>query len=148
MTGKGRPSQLPRITDLAARVRAGENLRVIAAELGVPYRLLAERLRNAGFALTGELFADQQRSDLKTYLSSALLRWREPWMDDAECARVDPDAWFPEKGESPKPAKKICATCPVIQECREYALRNRERNGIWGGTSDADRRKLLKKRAA
>lgn len=74
--------------------------------------------------------------------------WHEPWMVDAACAYVDPELWFPDVGGSPKDARKICATCPVATQCREYAVLNRERFGIWGNTSEADRRKLFKKAAA
>lgn len=76
--------------------------------------------------------------------------WLEPWMADAACSRVDPALWFPDKGDgrSGKHAKAICATCPVVDSCREYALLNNETFGIWGATSERDRRKLRKQVAA
>ncbi|WP_231921931.1 WhiB family transcriptional regulator [Rhodococcus rhodochrous] len=37
-------------------------------------------------------------------------------------------------------AKQICTSCPVRIPCRDYALETRERHGIWGGTSESDRR--------
>ncbi|GIU92587.1 MAG: hypothetical protein KatS3mg011_1493 [Acidimicrobiia bacterium] len=40
-------------------------------------------------------------------------------------------------------AKAICNVCPVLVECREYALAIREPFGIWGGLTEADRRELL-----
>jgi len=40
-------------------------------------------------------------------------------------------------------AKAICARCPVLTECRDYALQIREPHGIWGGLSELDRRALL-----
>lgn len=43
------------------------------------------------------------------------------WHEEAPCAYVDPDLWFPEKGESPKEAKKICRRCRVRAECLDYA---------------------------
>lgn len=67
---------------------------------------------------------------------------REEWMDDALCAQTDPEAFFPEKGGSTKPAKNICAGCTVAAECLTYALDHNERFGIWGGVSERDRRKL------
>lgn len=66
----------------------------------------------------------------------------EPWMDDALCAQTDPEAFFPEHGGTTKPAKAICARCDVAQECLEYALRTGQTEGIWGGVSARDRRKL------
>jgi len=64
------------------------------------------------------------------------------WQDDALCAQTDPEAFFPEKGGSTREAKRVCAKCDVRQECLEYALSHDERFGIWGGTSERDRRRL------
>lgn len=66
------------------------------------------------------------------------------WMADAPCAGTDPEAFFPDKGGSTKPAKRICARCPIETraECLEYALETKQRFGIWGGVSERDRRKL------
>jgi WhiB family redox-sensing transcriptional regulator len=44
-------------------------------------------------------------------------------------------------------AKAICRTCPVLAECREYALLVREPHGIWGGLNEYERRQLLARRA-
>jgi WhiB family transcriptional regulator, redox-sensing transcriptional regulator len=38
-------------------------------------------------------------------------------------------------------AKAVCAECPVMQECLKYAIEN-ECHGIWGGTTDSERKKL------
>lgn len=39
-------------------------------------------------------------------------------------------------------AKVICSTCTVQDECLAYAIHNRIEDGIWGGATDAERRKL------
>ena len=44
-------------------------------------------------------------------------------------------------------AKAICRSCPVLEECREYALLVREPHGIWGGLNEYERRQLLARRA-
>jgi WhiB family redox-sensing transcriptional regulator len=44
-------------------------------------------------------------------------------------------------------AKAICRTCPVLAQCREYALMVREPYGIWGGLNEYERRQLLARRA-
>jgi len=44
-------------------------------------------------------------------------------------------------------AKAICRGCPVLAECREYALLLREPHGIWGGLNEYERRQLLARRA-
>ena len=65
---------------------------------------------------------------------------------DPICRTTDPDAWFPESGEgSSKPvrdAKAMCAACPVVRQCRDYAIANKERHGIWGGLDARQRDKI------
>jgi WhiB family redox-sensing transcriptional regulator len=41
-------------------------------------------------------------------------------------------------------AKAICATCPVQPECLRYAIETRQEYGIWGGTTEDERRGLRK----
>ena len=67
------------------------------------------------------------------------------WQERALCAQTDPEAFFPEKGGSTREAKKVCVSCEVRAECREYALENDERFGIWGGLSERERRKLKRR---
>ena len=67
------------------------------------------------------------------------------WQEDALCAHTDPEAFFPEKGGSTRDAKKICSQCSVRSECLEYALKNDERFGIWGGLSERERRRLRRR---
>jgi len=65
------------------------------------------------------------------------------WQDAALCAQVDPELFFPEKGGSVTAPKKICAACPVRVNCLEFALENREQFGIFGGTTERQRRVIL-----
>lgn len=69
------------------------------------------------------------------------------WQTQALCAQTDPEAFFPEKGGSTRDAKKVCGSCAVRAECLEYALKNDERFGIWGGMSERERRRLRKQGA-
>jgi WhiB family redox-sensing transcriptional regulator len=66
----------------------------------------------------------------------------EDWRELALCAQVGLDMFFPEKGESSRPAKSICHRCEVTAECLASAMKNGERFGIWGGVAVRDRRKL------
>jgi WhiB family redox-sensing transcriptional regulator len=52
-----------------------------------------------------------------------------------------------ERAERERRAKEICATCPVIEECLDYALTIREPHGVWGGLNESERRVLLEQRA-
>jgi len=58
------------------------------------------------------------------------------------CAQTDPEVFFPEKGGSVREAKAVCTGCPVRVQCLEYALAHDERFGVWGGTSERERRRL------
>lgn len=78
---------------------------------------------------------------------------REPedplaWQDDALCAQVGQEMFFPEKGGSTRDAKRICEGCDVKAQCLAYALESGQRFGIWGGLSERQRRALIKARAA
>ncbi len=64
------------------------------------------------------------------------------WQEKALCAQTDPEAFFPEKGGSTREAKKVCLSCEVRAECLDYALKNDERFGIWGGLSERERRRI------
>ncbi len=44
-------------------------------------------------------------------------------------------------------AKSICSSCPVRQECLEYALSIPEPHGIWGGMNESERRRLVQRSA-
>jgi WhiB family redox-sensing transcriptional regulator len=69
------------------------------------------------------------------------------WQDDANCLGVDPDLFFPERGASTREAKEVCRGCVVREECLEFALRNGEKFGIWGGLSERERRRIRRQRA-
>ncbi len=69
------------------------------------------------------------------------------WRMLAECNNYDTRVFFPTDGVGVEVAKKICAECVVRQDCLEEALSRREDHGVWGGTSERERRKILKKRA-
>jgi len=72
------------------------------------------------------------------------------WQDYANCLGVDPDLFFPERGASTREAKEVCRGCVVREECLEYALANHIDHGIWGGTSERQRRRIAagRRRAA
>jgi WhiB family redox-sensing transcriptional regulator len=68
------------------------------------------------------------------------------WQAKARCSEVDPEIFFPERGGSSKAARSVCSMCDVRANCLEYALNNKEQFGIWGGTSERERRRLRKER--
>lgn len=54
---------------------------------------------------------------------------------DGACSEVDPELFFPHKGESSKPAITICRTCDVRTICLTGAIERGEKFGIWGARS-------------
>lgn len=64
------------------------------------------------------------------------------WMADASCIGVDTEMFFVERGQNKPPMiMKMCNSCPVKNECREYAVKY-VLDGIWGGTTPKDRSRL------
>ncbi|PRB01779.1 WhiB family transcriptional regulator [Microbacterium sp. MYb64] len=70
----------------------------------------------------------------------------EPWKGQAACMQVDPDMFFPTKGdhESARNAVATCRTCPVVGDCLQYALEHRETQGVWGGLTPMQRKRIAR----
>lgn len=64
------------------------------------------------------------------------------WMEHAVCRGLDTNIFYPSRGEAASPAIAICATCPVTQQCADYAVAIRQKHGIWGGLTEANRRRI------
>lgn len=65
-----------------------------------------------------------------------------PWASQARCRGLDPEMFFPVRGEATAATKATCDACPVRGQCLEYALDAPERLGVWGGLSERQRRPL------
>lgn len=68
------------------------------------------------------------------------------WMRNGECRNYPPAAFFPSDGVGVDAARRICASCKVQAQCLEYALAHRIDHGVWGGSSERERRRILKRR--
>ncbi|HZU71954.1 MAG TPA: WhiB family transcriptional regulator [Acidimicrobiales bacterium] len=68
------------------------------------------------------------------------------WRQRGACRGIDPDIFFPISDEDAGAAKAICAQCGVRESCLEYALAYRERDGVWGGATERERRRMLRQR--
>lgn len=69
------------------------------------------------------------------------------WQEFSLCPQTDPEAFFPDKGQSTRTAKSVCANCEVREQCLEHALSTNERYGVWGGHSERERKRMIKLRA-
>jgi WhiB family transcriptional regulator, redox-sensing transcriptional regulator len=68
------------------------------------------------------------------------------WMAQGKCRAMDPAIFFPSDGIGVQAAQRICAECPVRVACLEYALTDRVDHGVWGGTSERERRRMVRHR--
>lgn len=72
-----------------------------------------------------------------------LLYARRPWVDQAVCAQVDAEIFFPDPGDQATAALAICAQCPVQTECLNDALTSGDLYfGIRGGKTPSQRQRL------
>src|ERR1700753_2106875 len=68
------------------------------------------------------------------------------WMAEGKCRELPPETFFPSDGVGVEIARRICAECPQKSPCLEYALRNGIDHGVWGGTSERERRRIPRRR--
>ena len=72
------------------------------------------------------------------------------WRDSAACLDEDPELFFPIGNTGPaiaqaERAKAVCARCEVREICLRWAIDNNQDAGVWGGTSEEERR-MMKRR--
>jgi WhiB family redox-sensing transcriptional regulator len=74
----------------------------------------------------------------------------DDWRHGAACRDEDPELFFPitETGPGAQQvdrAKAVCARCPVRERCLEYALEGGLDHGVFGGTTETERRALRRR---
>lgn len=87
-------------------------------------------------------------TDLSRLPGPALGHWE--WQLDGACRTEAHELFFhptgergPSRARRETAAKAVCATCPVLERCRQHALDAHEPYGVWGGLSEQDRVELL-----
>ncbi len=78
---------------------------------------------------------------------------RGMWRELAACRDTDPDLFFPVGTTGPaieqiESAKRVCNECEVREPCLEFALESNQDSGVWGGTSEEERRAIRRQRVA
>lgn len=73
------------------------------------------------------------------------------WATRGACRYSDPELFFPLTSAGPSAdqvsrAKAVCASCPVRPECLEFALQSGQAFGVWGGTTEDERRLIRRRR--
>jgi WhiB family redox-sensing transcriptional regulator len=79
-------------------------------------------------------------------LDKGALPMNTDWMARGKCRDIPPGVFFPSDGLGVQAAQRICEGCPVAETCLEYALANRIDHGVWGGCSERERRRILRRR--
>jgi WhiB family redox-sensing transcriptional regulator len=75
---------------------------------------------------------------------------RAGWWSRAACATADPELFFPISYSGPAirqvmRAKAVCARCEIQRDCLRYALDAGSIQGVWGGMTEEERRRLLRR---
>jgi WhiB family redox-sensing transcriptional regulator len=70
----------------------------------------------------------------------------QSWRQHAACRGLDPEVFYPVSDEEAEVAKAVCADCAVRHTCLEHALAVREKDGVWGGATERERRRIIRQR--
>ena len=68
------------------------------------------------------------------------------WRQHSACRGLDPEIFYPNTDEEAAAAKAVCGQCVVREMCLEHALGSRERDGVWGGATEKERRRIIRQR--
>ena len=73
---------------------------------------------------------------------------KQSWRLKAACRGLEPTIFYPDPDveDDALPAKAVCSECAVLESCLEYALGFREKDGIWGGCTERERRRIIRQR--
>jgi len=73
---------------------------------------------------------------------------KHTWHSLAACTGIDPEIFFPDPDDDADamPAKVVCGQCDVREACLEHALAVREKDGVWGGATERERRRMIRQR--
>jgi WhiB family redox-sensing transcriptional regulator len=67
------------------------------------------------------------------------------WKADAACRDLPTSLFFPDSEADSGPALDVCASCPVRQQCLEFALTTRQHDGVWGGATETERKRIRRR---
>ena len=68
------------------------------------------------------------------------------WRDQAACQGLESAIFYPADDGEAESAKTVCEECLVRAPCLDYALEQRERDGVWGGSTEKERRRIQRQR--
>ncbi len=68
------------------------------------------------------------------------------WRELGACRGLDPGMFYPDEEDDAQTAKAVCEHCDVRIACLEHALASREKQGVWGGATERERRRIIRQR--
>jgi WhiB family transcriptional regulator, redox-sensing transcriptional regulator len=70
------------------------------------------------------------------------------WRDRGACRGLEPEIFYPDPEDDTEAdiAKQVCGRCSVKVTCLEFALQFREKEGVWGGATERERRRIVRQR--
>jgi len=68
----------------------------------------------------------------------------DDWADEALCLRARPGLFFSLDEDDVAEALSLCRRCHVRGACLSYAITHGERFGVWGGTTERERRRMIR----
>lgn len=68
------------------------------------------------------------------------------WFDNAACVDAPKKVFFATNKNGQDKAKKFCKTCPVVEECLEWAFKTYSWYGVFGGKTAYERKKMINER--
>jgi WhiB family redox-sensing transcriptional regulator len=68
------------------------------------------------------------------------------WRHRGACRGLDPEIFYPLTDEEVGEAKDVCSQCHVRVACLEFAIGHREKEGVWGGATERERRRIVRQR--
>lgn len=107
-------------------------------------------------------YADRQKLDTRrmidTQVGGVAVKWSSLSYEkvndiinkDGACQGASIDTFYPESYQSVLDKSKIaaarlvCDSCDLQPDCLEYALDTKQKNGIWGGATEKERRRMIK----
>jgi WhiB family transcriptional regulator, redox-sensing transcriptional regulator len=92
---------------------------------------------DAATAVTAWLMAQGTGEELPSFTD---LIKRPAWMPRAACSGMPLKVFFPPLGRTAAAARAVCSTCSVQPDCLNYARADSDTGGVWGGTTERERR--------
>ncbi len=68
------------------------------------------------------------------------------WRELGACRGLEPGIFYPDTEVEAENAKAVCQSCGVRVACLEFALNSHEKQGVWGGATERERRRIVRLR--